>query len=138
MKQWICVLFVFLSSFGWTQKNTRILFILDASNSMNVDWNNNQTRMEAAKEVLIQEVEKLRGIPNLEIALRVYGHQTPVTNTYQDCNDTKLEVPFGLNTVDAIKTKVKSIQAKGSHPLAYRWRVQRCKCPASTLVQSHQ
>ena len=89
MKQWICVLFICLSSFGWTQKNTRILFILDASNSMNVDWNNNQTRMEAAKEVLIQEVEKLRGIPNLEIALRVYGHQTPVTNTYQDCNDTK-------------------------------------------------
>lgn len=108
----------FLSSFGWTQKNTRILFILDASNSMNVDWNNNQTRMEAAKEVLIQEVEKLRGIPNLEIALRVYGHQTPVTNTYQDCNDTKLEVPFGINTVDAIKTKVKSIQAKGSTPIA--------------------
>ena len=105
MKQWICVLFICLSSFGWTQKNTRILFILDASNSMNVDWNNNQTRMEAAKEVLIQEVEKLRGIPNLEIALRVYGHQTPVTNTYQDCNDTKLEVPFGVNTVDAIKTR---------------------------------
>ena len=118
MKHWICVLFICLSGFGWTQKNTRILFILDASNSMNVDWNNNQTRMEAAKEVLIQEVEKLRGIPNLEIALRVYGHQTPVTNTYQDCNDTKLEVPFGVNTVDAIKTKVKSIQAKGSTPIA--------------------
>ena len=61
MKKWLCVLFIYVSSFGWTQKNTRILFILDASNSMNVDWNNNQTRMEAAKEVLIQEVEKLRG-----------------------------------------------------------------------------
>ena len=118
MKKWMCVLFVCLSGLGWTQKNTRILFILDASNSMNVDWNNNQTRMQAAKEVLIQEVEKLRGIPNLEIALRVYGHQTPVTNTYQDCNDTKLEVPFGLNTVDAIKTKVKGLQAKGSTPIA--------------------
>ena len=118
MKQWICVLFLCLSSFGWSQKNTRILFILDASNSMNVDWNNNQTRMEAAKEVLVQEVEKLRGIPNLEIALRVYGHQTPITNTYQDCNDTKLEVPFGVNTVDAIKSKVKSLQAKGSTPIA--------------------
>lgn len=85
---------------------------------MNVDWNNNQTRMVAAKEVLTQEVEKLRGVPNLEIALRVYGHQTPVTNTYQDCNDTKLEVPFGPNTVDAIKSKVKAIQAKGSTPIA--------------------
>lgn len=118
MKTWVFAIFICLSSFGWTQKNTRILFILDASNSMNVDWNNNQTRMVAAKEVLIQEVEKLRGVPNLEIALRVYGHQTPVTNTYQDCNDTKLEVPFGPNTIDAIKSKVKTIQAKGSTPIA--------------------
>jgi Ca-activated chloride channel family protein len=29
-----------------------------------------------------------------------------------------LEVPFGVNTVDAIKSKVKSLQAKGSTPIA--------------------
>ena len=73
---------------------TRILFILDASNSMNARWGA-QTRIDAAKELLAKTVEDIRGIPNLEIGLRVYGHQSPITATYQDCNDTKLEVPFG-------------------------------------------
>jgi Ca-activated chloride channel family protein len=101
----------------FSQEKTRILFILDASNSMNLDWDK-QTRMTAAKEILNQSIEKLRGIPDLEIALRVYGHQSAVTNTYQDCQDTKLEVPFGPSNVDAIKLKVKQIQAKGATPIA--------------------
>jgi len=84
---------------------------------MNLDWDK-QTRMAAAKEILMQSVEGLRGIPDLEIALRVYGHQSNVTNTYQDCNDTKLEVPFGTNTIDAIKTKVRGLAAKGATPIA--------------------
>ena len=109
---------LFLStSISFAQQKTRILFILDASNSMNLDWDK-QTRMAAAKDILMQSVEGLRGIPDLEIALRVYGHQSNVTNTYQDCNDTKLEVPFGTNTIDAIKTKVRGLAAKGATPIA--------------------
>jgi Ca-activated chloride channel family protein len=73
---------------------------------MNLDWNN-QTRMAAAKEVLSKSVESLRGVPDLELALRVYGHQSNVTNTYQDCQDTKLEVAFGPANIDPIKTKIK-------------------------------
>ncbi|MFM8596264.1 MAG: vWA domain-containing protein [Flavobacteriales bacterium] len=96
---------------------TRILFILDASNSMNLDWNN-QTRMAAAKEVLVKSLDGLKEVPNLEIALRVYGHQSVVTNTYQDCQDTKLEVPFAANNIDPIKLKIKGLQAKGATPIA--------------------
>ena len=117
MKYFFFILLLALSGLIFGQKTTRILFILDASNSMNLDWEK-QTRMDAAKDILIQSVEKLRDIPNLEIALRVYGHQSQVTNTYQDCGDTKLEVPFGQNTIDAIKTKVSSIKAKGATPIA--------------------
>ena len=84
---------------------------------MNLDWDK-QTRMTAAKEILNHSIEKLRGIPDLEIALRVYGHQSAVTNMYQDCQDTRLEVPFGPANVDAIKLKVKQIQAKGATPIA--------------------
>ena len=84
---------------------------------MNLDWNN-QTRMAAAKEVLTKSVENLRGVPNLELALRVYGHQSNVTNTYQDCQDTKLEVAFGPSNIDPIKTKIKGLQAKGATPIA--------------------
>ena len=117
MKAIWALLFLTFFSFGWTQTTTRILFILDASNSMNLDWNN-QTRMAAAKEVLTKSVESLRGVPNLELALRVYGHQSNVTNTYQDCQDTKLEVPFGPANIDPIKTKIKGLQAKGATPIA--------------------
>jgi Ca-activated chloride channel family protein len=84
---------------------------------MNLKWED-QSRMESAKEILNDAVEDLRGIPDLEIALRVYGHQSLVSNTFQDCNDTKLEVPFGPNTIDAIKKRVKFITAKGATPIA--------------------
>lgn len=84
---------------------------------MNLKWED-QTRMESAKEILNQAVEELRGVPELEIALRVYGHQSAINNTQQDCDDTKLEVPFGKNTIDAIKKKVKFISAKGATPIA--------------------
>ena len=110
-------IFLIIFSCGWAQTTTRILFILDASNSMNLDWNN-QTRMAAAKDVLTKSVENLRGVPNLELALRVYGHQSNVTNTYQDCQDTKLEVAFGPSNIDPIKAKIKGLQAKGATPIA--------------------
>jgi Ca-activated chloride channel family protein len=96
---------------------TRILFILDASNSMNAKWEG-QTRIEAAKELLAKAVDSLKDVPNLELGLRVYGHQSPITATYQDCNDTKLEIPFSVGNHDRIKYRIKSIQAKGTTPIA--------------------
>ena len=103
----------FLTPLVAQEEKTRILFILDASNSMNSKWGK-QTRIEAAKELLASTVDSLDGIPNLDIALRVYGHQTPITQTYQDCNDTKLEVPFGQGDFQRVKNRIKSIQAKGT------------------------
>ncbi|MFM7596149.1 MAG: vWA domain-containing protein [Flavobacteriales bacterium] len=102
---------------GQLTPTTRILFILDASNSMNSSWGS-QTRIQAARDVLNQELEALRNIPNTEIALRIYGHQTPFNNLEQDCNDTKLEVPFGSNNLENIKLKIKTVEAKGATPIA--------------------
>jgi len=102
---------------SYGQELTRVLFILDASNSMNAKWGD-QTRIESAKELLAKAVDSLRGSANLEIALRVYGHQSPITATYQDCNDTKLEVPFGPDNYDRIKARIRSIAAKGTTPIA--------------------
>jgi len=84
---------------------------------MNARWGD-QTRIEAAKELLANAVDSLEGVENLELALRVYGHQSPITATYQDCNDTKLEVGFGLGNNQKIKHRIKSIQAKGTTPIA--------------------
>lgn len=119
MKKFVFILTLLCAPFvNGQEKLTRILFILDASNSMNTEWSGSQTRIEAAKELLAQTVDSLRGTPNLEIALRVYGHQSPITATYQDCNDTKLEIPFGGDNYDKIKYRIKSILAKGTTPIA--------------------
>ena len=71
MKKIAFILSILLSSFSYGQEElTRILFILDASNSMNAHWGD-QTRIAAAKELLAKTVEELRDVPNLELALRV-------------------------------------------------------------------
>mgnify|MGYP006182138285 CR=1 FL=1 len=65
---------------------------------MNAKWGQ-QTRIDAAKDLLVQTMDSLKDVSDLEIALRVYGHQSPITATYQDCNDTKLEVPFSAGNI---------------------------------------
>ena len=117
MRIFILVLLFPMLCFSQQEKITRILFILDASNSMNSTWDK-QTRLEGAKEVLLQAMEKFKGVPNIEIALRIYGHQTPITNNTQDCNDTKLEVPFSNGNIDLIKNKIRGLIAKGATPIA--------------------
>ncbi|MCB0458310.1 MAG: VWA domain-containing protein, partial [Flavobacteriaceae bacterium] len=84
---------------------------------MNGKWQGS-TRIEIAKRLLASAVDSLRGFPNLEIGLRIYGHQSPVTSTYQDCNDTKLEVPFGPDNHDLAKATIKNVKAKGTTPIA--------------------
>jgi Ca-activated chloride channel family protein len=96
---------------------TRILFVFDASNSMNGKWDES-TRIAIAKELLIKAVDSLQGVPNLELALRIYGHQSPITPTYQDCEDTKLEVPFSKGNHNLIKAKIRSVVPKGTTPIA--------------------
>ena len=118
MKKLVYILLLFCAFTSNAQELTRILFILDASNSMNAKWTREQTRIQAAKELLAKEINGLVGTPNLEVALRVYGHQSPITATFQDCNDTKLEVPFGPNNYQEIKNRIRSIQAKGTTPIA--------------------
>ena len=85
---------------------------------MNALWGGTESRIDAAKDLLAKAVDSLRGTANLEIALRVYGHQSPITATYQDCNDTKLEVPFGPNNFDNVKNRIRTIEAKGTTPIA--------------------
>ena len=106
-----------LAHTGQAQQLTRILFIFDASNSMNGKWEG-ATKIVRAREILNEAVDELAGIENLEIALRVYGHQSPITPDFQDCDDTKLEVPFGPNNHSQIKFFINHVQPKGTTPIA--------------------
>lgn len=116
----IAILSVSLSVFSQTMQRemptTRILFILDCSNSMNAKWENNQSKMDVARPLLAGLLDSLAALPNIKIALRMYGHQSPVPP--QDCSDTRLEVPFSDNNIQRIKQKLWQVTPKGTTPIA--------------------
>lgn len=96
---------------------TRLLFVMDASNSMNAFWEN-QPKINAAREVLLRSLAEIEGQPDLEIALRLYGHQTRIEPGKQDCDDTRLEVPFGPKSIPAIRERMRTVQCLGTTPIA--------------------
>ncbi|MCC6253216.1 MAG: VWA domain-containing protein [Bacteroidia bacterium] len=131
MKKLIIFLFPFVIIFGlfllmprytFAQKTkelpkVRILFVFDCSLSMIGKWES-ATKMDVSKSILSQTIDSLALLPNVEVALRMYGHQYTV-NPKPNCEDTKLEVPFGKNNATAIKNKIKGAQPKGTTPIAY-------------------
>ena len=74
-----------------TPQLTRIEFLFDASQSMFGRWQSG-AKIDVAKLLMKQLMDSLRYVNNLELALRVYGHQKNFPP--QDCDDSKLEVPF--------------------------------------------
>lgn len=103
-----------------TQKipeKTRILFVLDASGSMQAAWEGQVSRMDAAKNILTKMVDSLRSNENLELALRVYGHRYPRQSN--NCQDSFLEVPFGAKNHNSIIAKIKDIKPLGTTPITY-------------------
>ena len=95
----------------------RILFIFDASQSMKGRWQSG-TKIDIAKKLLSNMVDSLKNIENLEIGLRVYGHQKGYPP--QDCDDTKLEINFLPANLVAkrMKAKLTMIRARGTTPIA--------------------
>jgi Ca-activated chloride channel homolog len=94
---------------------TRILFVFDASQSMYGRWQSDM-KITIAQKLLSNLLDSLKDIPNLELALRVYGHQKQYPP--QDCDDTKLEIPFAKDNTLKIKNKLKTIVPKGTTPIA--------------------
>jgi len=98
------------------EPTTRILFVFDASQSMYGRWQSDM-KILIAQHLLSNLLDSLQSIDNLELALRVYGHQKPYPP--QDCDDTKLEVPFASNNIAKIKHRLKSLNPKGTTPIAF-------------------
>jgi len=95
---------------------TRILFLLDGSGSMMAQWENT-LRINAARQVITELVDSIRIDNNVELGLRVYGHQSP--RRYQNCQDTKLEVPFAPQNHQRIIQVVNTLKPQGVTPIAY-------------------
>lgn len=105
-----------------TPTKTRILIIFDASGSMTTPIEKT-TRIQVAKRMAIKLIDSLSTFKNVEIALRVYGHQK--TADLKDCKDSRLEVPFAPNNLVIMKKKINSLVPKGWTPIAYS--LQECE-----------
>lgn len=96
---------------------TRILFVLDASQSMYGRWQSDM-KISIARKLLSNLLDSLAGVENIDLALRVYGHQYRYPP--QVCNDTKLMVPFGgEDNIKSIQHKLRTLTPKGTTPIAY-------------------
>lgn len=100
------------------KKQTRLLIIFDGSRSMYARWEKKQ-KIVLAKDLMRNLLDSLQSLdnPHLQLALRVYGHQSPVPP--QDCQDSRLEIPFAENNYVKIKSFISSLAPKGTTPLAY-------------------
>lgn len=116
----VCFTFIFfvvamLNAISQEIPLTRILFVFDASQSMLTKWESD-SKMNVAKKMMGNMLDSLSQVENLEVALRVYGHQKPVPP--QDCSDTRLEVPFGKDNYQKIKSVIYNLDAQGTTPIA--------------------
>ncbi|NJO68026.1 MAG: VWA domain-containing protein [Bacteroidetes bacterium] len=82
---------------------------------MNGTWEKSK-KIDIAREILIAMIDSLEQLDQIQLALRVYGHQSPVPP--QDCSDSKLEVAFGPATASRIRQKLRYIEPRGTTPLA--------------------
>lgn len=100
---------------------TRILFIFDASKSMWSRWQSD-TKIAIAQRILSNLLDSLQSYPELQLGLRVYGHQKDFPP--QDCDDSRLEIPFAYNNIPKIKHRLKLIYPRGTTPIAMS--LQQC------------
>ena len=110
-----------------TKPVTRILFVFDASRSMYGQWQSD-TKFNIASRLFLNILDSLKNVRNLELALRIYGHQKQFPP--QDCDDTRLEVPFGPDNVARIKHVLRTIIPKGTTPIAYSLQQSQKDFPA--------
>ena len=95
---------------------TRVLFVFDASNSMQ-SKHGSKTRIQGAKDLFYNFLDSLSKQKNIQFALRMYGHT--VKYPPGDCKDSRLVVPFGKNNSSLIKSKVAEAKPTGITPIEH-------------------
>lgn len=94
---------------------SRMVMIFDASNSMNGAIAGLGPKIGVAKDVMREIVS---GLPDdLQVGLRVYGHNISRHQKERSCNDTELVVPFGPLDRDRLLSAVEAITPQGQTPI---------------------
>jgi Ca-activated chloride channel homolog len=96
---------------------TRVLFIFDASFSMSDTWQQH-VKIDYAKQILTELIDSIRNVPDLQLALRTLGADYSLYPE-RNCQDTRLLVPFATDNALKIEYAIKSIQPRGTTPIAY-------------------
>lgn len=123
MRLFLIIVFFILIFFSATAQKkktevpelTRIEFLFDASQSMFSQWQSG-AKIDVAKKLMAQLLDSLRYVGNLELALRIYGHLKPYPP--QDCDDSRLEVPFSKGNISQIKEVLQKVIPRGTTPIA--------------------
>jgi len=110
----LCFTLATLLTAGYAMATSNIVFILDASGSMNGRIGN-ETKMTAAKRVLSDLLMELPA--DAQVGLMAYGH-TVSKEKAGACEDIAILSPIGQETPQALAQKVNALQPMGMTPIA--------------------
>ncbi len=87
-------------------EKTRLLLIMDCSNSMWDHWQSN-AKIKVTQQVLLSFLDSISRQHDVDVALRVFGHLN------KDQFATRLEVPFGEDNIYRLQSKIKTLVPQG-------------------------
>ena len=85
---------------------TRLLLIMDCSNSMWDHWQSN-AKIKVTQQVLLSFLDSVSRQHDVDVALRVFGHLN------KEQFGTRLEVPFGEDNIYRLQSKIKTLVPQG-------------------------
>ena len=85
---------------------TRLLLIMDCSNSMWDHWQSN-SKIKVTQQVLLSFLDSISRQHDVDVALRVFGHLN------KEQFGTRLEVPFGTDNIYQLQSKIKTLVPQG-------------------------
>jgi hypothetical protein len=81
-------------------------------------WPSGKEKYKAADELILRLMDSIYAVnPDVEFALRVFGHQYTVDQN--NCYDTKTEVPFSKDNKIQMSLRLEDIRPLGVTPISY-------------------
>ena len=87
-------------------EKTRLLLIMDCSNSMWDHWQSG-SKIKVTQQVLLSFLDSISRQHDVDVALRVFGHLN------KEQFGTRLEVPFGSDNIYRLQSKIKTLVPQG-------------------------
>ena len=108
MRRLLIILLLLLAGVAQAQstEKTRLLLIMDCSNSMWDHWQSN-SKIKVTQQVLLSFLDSISKQHDVDVALRVFGHLN------KDQFGTRLEVPFGSDNIYRLQSKIKTLVPQG-------------------------